>query len=144
MLNNNVKNNKKFATENNKERKFTTFDKNLVEFLQDKGISYVNSFKGKGGDQGFDYEFISNLRDLLYEYRNPSKKQVTRELIDEDKQARFEIMLSNFLKDSIERKRGFVKEHTKAETKQRKDENGKRRKIALAKRNKRRAENNLS
>lgn len=115
-------------------RKFTTFDNELMLFLEDKGINYSNTFKGKNGDDGYDYEFIPNLRRLLNEYRD--SKNNTKENIEVDKVAEFEKMLKDFLKVSNDKVREGKREHTKAETKKNKEESAFRRKIALAKKNK--------
>lgn len=108
----------------NNNRKFTTFDNYFVEFLKGKGINYINSFTGRSGDIGYDYEFISNLSELKKEYRS-----YKAEIDEKIKQDKFETMLEGFLKTSKEKYRESVKQHTKSDEIKIKKDSAKRRKI---------------
>lgn len=93
-------------------RKFSTFDKSLVDFLSNKSINYVKTFKGNK-DTGYEYDYISNLKGLLAEY-----KAVKGELIAEEnenkKQEEFEKMMDLFLKVSKDKNKECEREHTKS------------------------------
>lgn len=117
-------------------RKFSTFDVDLVDFLQDKGINHAKTFIGSGKDTGYEYDYIPNLKRVLAEYNAANTELIAKENQNK-KQENFEKMMDSFLKISKDKCSEAEREHTKSERTKKKKCNSDRRKNKIAKRNRR-------